>query len=154
MPAMTTRLTGDGTLLELEELLLELDGLLLELDRLLLELNERLGLDGLDEFDDELFELDELLEELGLDELLDPGVVDELNELLESCGLLELDRLLPPLGADDDELPRLRVLLELLYGGRVLLLDDDERGGVEGRPGPHGCELGTHGFAHGAQPGG
>jgi hypothetical protein len=138
MPAMTTRLTGDGTLLELDELL--------ELEELLLELKARLELDG----------LDELLEELGLDELLDPGDPNELDELLESRGLLELLKLLPPLGADDDELPRLRALLELLellYGGRPLLLDDDE-GGAEGRPGPHGCELGTHGLAQGAQPGG
>jgi hypothetical protein len=40
MPAMTTRLTGNVTVLELEELLLELEELLLELERLLLELDD------------------------------------------------------------------------------------------------------------------
>jgi hypothetical protein len=41
MPAMTTRLRGNVTVLELEELLeLELEELLLELDRLLLELDD------------------------------------------------------------------------------------------------------------------
>lgn len=114
-PAITTRLTSDGTRLELEELLLRLGGLLLELDELrdvnelLLELGE-LPLEV-----DELLGLDELLLDLGrllLDaedcELLlseEPRLsFDELDELVSSDEGLLLDDAKRPLELYDDEL--------------------------------------------------
>ena len=68
MPAMTTRLTGSVTVLELEELLeLELDELLLELERLLLELDDSSPRDEL---------------------LLTDGALELLNTLLDEGALL------------------------------------------------------------------
>ena len=108
MPAMTTRLTGSVTVLELEELLeLELDELLLELERLLLELDDSSPRD-------ELLLTDGPLELLTL---LDDGAL-----LLDCSPELELE--LPP-GIELDELLDGPPWLELLDPPGMLLLELD-----------------------------
>jgi hypothetical protein len=135
MAAMTTRLTGDGTLLELDELLLELDGRLLELDELL-ELDGRLL-----ELDWTLLELDgvELEELLGLELLLE-GCDDVLLSELPLLSELAEDKELPD-ACDDELLPGGTYrLLELMPGRYELdeLLLPRGGGGTTGGLGAHG----------------
>lgn len=104
---MTTRLTGNVTVLELEELLeLELAELLLELERPLLELDDRST-------------RDELLLNDGPLELLDRPL-DDGALLLDWSPELELE---PPPGIELDELLDGPPWLELLDPPGMLLLE-------------------------------